>query len=185
MYSEKSNMGFLKRLLSSWWIPLFGICQSTFLLIHIALILYSCLFIFSLRSYGNDYVDGFKMNMLKLMNLLSECLTDETDFIWISAVPVSSKICVKSFNNVRIVPVSLFSMTNFKLCNFKRDLLLRAQNQYFQPHKMMYDIMEANTFSRNLVVTNGHDFLDIHYYLIRQQHRYLIIAYIKLNRRVI
>jgi uncharacterized membrane protein YqhA len=46
----------------------------------------------------------------------------------------------------------------------------------FMQHTLRFEVMEANMFARQIVVSYGFDVLDIHYHLRMQIHRYFWIS---------
>jgi hypothetical protein len=46
----------------------------------------------------------------------------------------------------------------------------------FLQHTLRFEVMEANMFARQIVVSHGFDVLDIHYHLRMQIHRYFVIS---------
>ncbi|XP_065221578.1 PC-esterase domain-containing protein 1A-like isoform X2 [Planococcus citri] len=104
-------------------------------------IMNSCLW--DISRWGPHGVDAYKENMTKLMHLLKECLPSQTLFIWTTTLPVSSLI---------------------------RGGLLIKQIDFLQD-MLRFEVMEANIFCRQLIVSHGYDVLDTHYYLRMQVHR--------------
>lgn len=44
----------------------------------------------------------------------------------------------------------------------------------FLQHTLRFEVMEANVFARQIVVSYGFDVLDIHHHLRMQIHRYIL-----------
>jgi hypothetical protein len=53
-------------------------------------------------------------------------------------------------------------------CNFRVISILQVE---FLKHTLRFEVMEANLFARQIVVSYGFDVLDIHHHLRMQIHR--------------
>ncbi|XP_021928256.1 PC-esterase domain-containing protein 1B-like isoform X2 [Zootermopsis nevadensis] len=105
------------------------------------IIMNSCLW--DITRWGPNGVTAYKDNMVKLMKLLKTSLPPETLVIWTTAPPISTS-CSGS--------------------------LLIKQVEFLQ-HTLRFEVMEANVFARQIVVSYGFDVLDIHHHLRMQIHR--------------
>ncbi|XP_069674350.1 PC-esterase domain-containing protein 1A-like isoform X2 [Periplaneta americana] len=105
------------------------------------IILNSCLW--DICRWGPNGVGEYKDNLVKLMRLLKMSLPANTLVIWTTVPPVSST-CKGGF------------------------LIKQVE---FLHHTLRFEVMEANMFARQVVVTHGFDVLDIHHHLRMQIHR--------------
>lgn len=101
----------------------------------------SCLW--DLTRWGPNGVQDYKDNLVKLMKLFKQCLPSKTVVIWIATEAVSQDC---------------------------RGGLFVKQVE-FMKHYLRFEVMEANMLARQIVVSYGFDFLDVHYYLRMQIHR--------------
>ncbi|XP_046997173.1 PC-esterase domain-containing protein 1A-like [Schistocerca americana] len=101
----------------------------------------SCLW--DLTRWGPNGVQAYKDNLVKLMKLFKQCLPSKTVVIWIATEAVSQDC---------------------------RGGLFVKQVE-FMKHYLRFEVMEANMLARQIVVSYGFDFLDVHYYLRMQIHR--------------
>ncbi|XP_067002014.1 PC-esterase domain-containing protein 1A isoform X2 [Anabrus simplex] len=102
------------------------------------IVINSCLW--DISRWGPNGVPEYKDNLVKLMKLFKSCLPERTLVVWVTVPPLSNKI---------------------------RGGLLIHQVEFMQ-HTLRFEVMEANTFARQVVVPHGFDILDIHYYLRMQ-----------------
>ncbi|PNF18700.1 hypothetical protein B7P43_G05025 [Cryptotermes secundus] len=105
------------------------------------IVMNSCLW--DITRWGPNGVTAYRDNMVKLMKLFQSSLPTETLVIWTTAPPVST---------------SCFGA------------LLVKQVEFLQ-HTLRFEVMEANMFARQIVVSHGFDVLDIHHHLRMQIHR--------------
>lgn len=105
------------------------------------IVMNSCLW--DITRWGPNGVTAYKDNMVKLMKLFKSSLPPETHVIWTTAPPVSTS------------------------CS---GALLVKQVEFLQ-HTLRFEVMEANMFARQIVVSHGFDVLDIHHHLRMQIHR--------------
>ncbi|XP_075211734.1 PC-esterase domain-containing protein 1A-like [Lycorma delicatula] len=101
----------------------------------------SCLW--DISRWGPHGVTSYKENIVKLMKMCNYYIPSETLVIWGTALPISSTI--------------------------KSGFLIKQIE--FLKHLLRFEVMEANTFARQVVVSYGYDVLDMHYYMRMQIHR--------------
>ncbi|XP_069684389.1 PC-esterase domain-containing protein 1A-like [Periplaneta americana] len=105
------------------------------------IIMNSCLW--DITRWGPNGVTEYKDNMMKLMRSFKSSLPPETLVIWTTTPPVSAS------------------------CH---GALLIKQVEFLH-HTLRFEVMEANMFSRQVVVAHGYDVVDIHHHLRMQLHR--------------
>uniref|UniRef100_A0A1B6EMW8 PC-esterase domain-containing protein 1A n=1 Tax=Cuerna arida TaxID=1464854 RepID=A0A1B6EMW8_9HEMI len=105
------------------------------------IVINSCLW--DLNRWGPNGVPEYKDNMVKLMRLMSRNLPKDCLVIWTTALPVAPHV---------------------------QGGLIIKQIEFMQP-LLRFEVMEANTFARELVVSHGFDVLDNHYHTRMQMHR--------------
>ncbi|KAJ4445075.1 hypothetical protein ANN_06874 [Periplaneta americana] len=94
-------------------------------------------------KWGPNGVTEYKDNMMKLMRSFKTSLPPETLVIWTTTPPVSAS------------------------CH---GALLIKQVEFLH-HTLRFEVMEANMFSRQVLVAHGYDVVDIHHHLRMQLHR--------------
>ncbi|KAL3863864.1 hypothetical protein ACJMK2_005591 [Sinanodonta woodiana] len=105
------------------------------------IIINSCLW--DISRYGANSIDDYKKNLVKLFTRFNEVLPKDCLVIWNTTMPIS-----KSVHGGFMVPEAEFMNSTLRL-----------------------DVLEANFFAREVVVSHGYDVLDLHYYLRHQLHR--------------
>ncbi|XP_076103356.1 PC-esterase domain-containing protein 1A-like [Mytilus galloprovincialis] len=104
-------------------------------------IMNSCLW--DITRYGKASVEMYKENLDKLYQRFKECLPEECLVLWNATLPIS-----KDARGGFIIPEIEFMNSTLRL-----------------------DILEANFYARQIIFSNGYDFLDLHYYLRGQLQR--------------
>uniref|UniRef100_A0A1B6M8Y4 Uncharacterized protein n=1 Tax=Graphocephala atropunctata TaxID=36148 RepID=A0A1B6M8Y4_9HEMI len=101
----------------------------------------SCLW--DLTRWGPNGVPEYKDNMVRLMRLMSQSLPKECLVIWTTTLPTAAHV---------------------------QGGLIIKQIEFMEP-LLRFEVMEANTFARDVVVSHGFDVLDNHYHTRMQMHR--------------
>lgn len=104
-------------------------------------IMNSCLW--DIVRWGPDGVSKYKRNIVDLMKLFRSSLPPSTLVIWTTTPPIAAE------------PSGGFLIKQIE----------------FMKHTIRFEVMEANMFVRQEVVSHGFDILDIHYHLLLQIHR--------------
>ncbi|KAJ9590219.1 hypothetical protein L9F63_016669 [Diploptera punctata] len=99
--------------------------------------------LWDITRWGPNGVTEYKDNLMKLMKLFKASLPSKTLVIWTTSLPIS-KSCYGGF------------------------LVKQVE---FLKHTLRFEVMEANIFARQIVVSHGFDVLDLHHYLRMQIHR--------------
>ncbi|XP_054258232.1 PC-esterase domain-containing protein 1A-like [Macrosteles quadrilineatus] len=105
------------------------------------IVMNSCLW--DLTRWGPNGAPEYKDNMVKLMRLMCHCLPKQCLVIWSTALPTAPHI---------------------------KGALIIKQIKCIES-MIRFEVMEANTFAREVVVSHGFDVLDNHYYTRMQMHR--------------
>ncbi|XP_002739111.1 PC-esterase domain-containing protein 1A-like [Saccoglossus kowalevskii] len=105
------------------------------------IIINSCLW--DITRYGSSFITTYRTNLVKLFKRFQEILPKNTMIIWNTAMPVS-----KNIRGGFLVPEVAFMNDTLRL-----------------------DILEANFYARDIVVSFKYDVLDLHYYFRWQIHR--------------
>jgi hypothetical protein len=66
------------------------------------------------------------------------------------------------------------------LSNF--EVIVSIPQVEFLQHTLRFEVMEANMFARQIVVSHGFDVLDIHHHLRMQIHRYFLISWASITQ---
>lgn len=93
--------------------------------------------------YGKNGVEEYKVNMVRLFDRLKEVVSRDCLVIWTATLPIS-----KNVRGGFLIPEVEFMNSTLRL-----------------------DILEANFYAQQVVVSHGYDLLDLHYYLRNQLHR--------------
>ncbi|XP_077992202.1 PC-esterase domain-containing protein 1A-like [Glandiceps talaboti] len=104
-------------------------------------IINSCLW--DITRYGPSSIPKYKTNLEELFKRFPQVLPPQAMVVWNTTLPVSSNI-----KGGFMVPEVAFMNDTLRL-----------------------DILEANYYTRDIVVSNGYDVLDLHYYFRWQLHR--------------
>jgi len=105
------------------------------------IIMNSCLW--DITRWGPNGVPEYKDNMVKLMRQMKQSLPNKCLVIWSTALPPATNV---------------------------RGGLLIKQISFMEP-LLRFEVLEANTFARDVVVKHGFDVVDHHYYIRMQMHR--------------
>ncbi|XP_046658443.1 PC-esterase domain-containing protein 1A-like [Homalodisca vitripennis] len=105
------------------------------------IVINSCLW--DINRWGPNGVPEYKDNMVRLMRLMSRNLPKDCLVIWTTALPIAPHV---------------------------QGGLIIKQIEFMEP-LLRFEVMEANTFARELVVSHGFDVLDNHYHTRMQMHR--------------
>ncbi|XP_034301746.2 PC-esterase domain-containing protein 1A [Magallana gigas] len=101
----------------------------------------SCLW--DISRYGKNGVEEYKTNMVRLFDRFKETLSPDCLVIWNATLPIS-----KNIRGGFLIPEVEFMNSTLRL-----------------------DILEANFFAHQVVISHGYDLLDLHYYMRNQLHR--------------
>lgn len=93
--------------------------------------------------YGKNGVEEYKTNMVRLFDRFEETLSPDCLVIWNATLPIS-----KNIRGGFLIPEVEFMNSTLRL-----------------------DILEANFFAHQVVISHGYDLLDLHYYMRNQLHR--------------
>jgi hypothetical protein len=88
-------------------------------------------------------VDDYKLNLVRLFDRLKEVVSSDCLVIWTATLPIS-----KHVRGGFLIPEVEFMNSTLRL-----------------------DILEANFYAQQVVVSHGFDLLDLHYYFRNQLHR--------------
>ena len=93
--------------------------------------------------YGKNGVDEYKQNLVHLFDRFKQSLSPDCLVIWNATLPIS-----KNIRGGFLIPEVEFMNSTLRL-----------------------DILEANFFAQQVVISHGYDLLDLHYYMRNQLHR--------------
>ncbi|XP_061184626.1 PC-esterase domain-containing protein 1A-like [Saccostrea echinata] len=105
------------------------------------IIMNSCLW--DISRYGKNGVEEYKVNLVRLFDRLKEVVSPDCLVIWNATLPIS-----KNVRGGFLIPGVEFMNSTLRL-----------------------DILEANFYAQQVVVSHGYDLLDLHYYMRNQLHR--------------
>ncbi|XP_062578307.1 PC-esterase domain-containing protein 1A-like isoform X1 [Saccostrea cucullata] len=105
------------------------------------IIMNSCLW--DISRYGKNGVEEYKVNLVRLFDRFKEIVSPDCLVIWNATLPIS-----KNVRGGFLIPGIEFMNSTLRL-----------------------DILEANFYAQQVVVSHGFDLLDLHYYMRNQLHR--------------
>lgn len=100
--------------------------------------------LWDVNRWGPFGIEGYKSNVKKLLATVSEILSKNGIFVWLTAQPGSKDLNSKA---------------------------MEIPGLEFQKRSTRYNVIEANFYAAHTVAAAGFDVIDLHYYFLLQQFR--------------